>query len=395
MRARLKDQPWEASTATVLAQIYSQFGRKRDAVNVLARTGSACLKKGRPLEAIALYKKVSQVDPRGEITTTFMVATDLKRLVDAAQGGVATAPAPGDASGVVTGPPPGSTPAPVAIPEEIRRKKEALRSHVPGIPLLKDIPVFQFELVLDKLHLRSLNTGESLFREGDAGSTLLFVASGELAAITKGDDGKERVLDVLGPGDIGGEISFLSGLPRSATLTATRPTEILELERKAVDQIAKKARGMSEAISVLFKERVLDQVLARSRVFGALPREERDAVAKQLEPIAVEPGGRVISEGDRDDVLYLVRSGEVRVFTARGGREVELARLRPHEVFGEFGALRGIARTASVEATVPTELLRLGRAALAELVERQPTVKASLDEIQLERFVSRSQMLTS
>ncbi|MBK9966750.1 MAG: cyclic nucleotide-binding domain-containing protein, partial [Holophagales bacterium] len=180
-----------------------------------------------------------------------------------------------------------------------------------------DIPPFLFELVLEKINLRTLAQGETLFAEGDEGSSLSFVAAGELVVSAKGDGGVPVLLGLLGPGDVAGEISFLSGVPRTATVAARTRADLLELDRNALTPLVKKHRHVADALSRLFAERVLDGVLARSRLFGRLPRPDRDALARRLKPVNAKPGEVVIREGASDAGLYLVRRGAVRVTVRR------------------------------------------------------------------------------
>lgn len=398
-RRRLKADPTDVSAALGLAEALASTGGRREAVAVLSRTGAALQKKGKPLEAIAVWKKVGQVDPKGEVTSTFIVQIDLKKLMDAARS-PAESPAPPIQPGTA---PAGATPAggvpagtkPPDLEEQarlaaIRRKKETVRQAVAGIPLLKDVPPFLFELLLEKISLRTAEGGETVFEEGTPGGSLLFVVSGALSVTSKDDAGQEVLLGRLGPGDVAGEISFLSGVSRTATLTAVGRADLLELERKAVDPILKKHRSLGDALNALHKERVLDGVLARSRLFSSLPREERDWVAQRLLPLSARPGEKVVRQGASDNALYVLRRGEVRVTTMREGKEVALALLKPHDFFGDVAALRGTARTASVTAVTPVELLGLSKGDLDELVARHPRVRELLEEIQLERFVANS-----
>lgn len=81
---------------------------------------------------------------------------------------------------------------------------------------------------------RSLAAGEVLLREGAMADALYLVWDGELA-VTVGDDGAE--LARCGAGSIVGEVSLLDSGPASATVTTTRPTTILALERAGLQSL--------------------------------------------------------------------------------------------------------------------------------------------------------------
>ena len=378
-RRRLRDDPSDVAAVLRLAEALDATGGRREAVQVHNRVGPRLQKAGKLLEAIAVYKKVAALDPKAELTSSFLSHIELKKLLDAAARLAPPAPPAG-----------GEPPAEVV---ERRRKSERVHAIRQEIPLLKDVPPFLFEVLLEKIHLRSLAPGDTLFREGDEGSALFFVASGELLVSAKGDLGDPVLLGLLGQGDVAGEISFLSGVPRTATVTARAPADLLELDRNAIAPLVKKHRHVADALSRLFAERVLDGVLARSRLFGVLPRPDRDALARRLKPVSAKAGGVVVREGENDAGLYLVRRGAVRVTVRRGERDVALALLTPHDFFGDLGTVRGGPRTASVTAVSETELLWLSGPDLLALLAHRPALGAALREIQLERWVRNEETL--
>ena len=379
-RRRLREEPADAAAAIRLADALAAGGHPREGVQVLNRVGPRLQKAGKLVEAIAVYKKVEELDPSAEVTSSFLSQIELKKILEAA---------------AKAAPPP--EPAPAAVPAvevaERRRKSEKVHALRKEIPLLKDIPPFLFEVVLEKIHLRTLLPGQTLFTEGEAGSSIFFVASGEVVVSAKGDTGAPVLLGMLGPGDVAGEISFLTDVPRTATVAARTRTDLLELDRNALTPVVKKHRHVADALSRLYAERVLDGVLALSRLFGLLPRPDRDARARRLKPVAARPGDVLVQEGAADAGVYLIKRGAVRVTVRRGTREVALALLAPHEIFGDVATVRRRPRSASVTAVTDAELLWLSGPDLLALLAQRPSLASALEEIQLERFTRNAETL--
>lgn len=73
--------------------------------------------------------------------------------------------------------------------------------------------------------------GQNLFCEGDPGDRVFFIMSGRVQVSKKLANGETRELAVLGEGDIVGEMAVLDGRPRSATVSALEPTEVLEVAK--------------------------------------------------------------------------------------------------------------------------------------------------------------------
>jgi hypothetical protein len=67
--------------------------------------------------------------------------------------------------------------------------------------------------------MRSLKRGDVLMRQGDLADALYVVVTGRFAVTV---EGRQPPVAELGPGQPVGEIGFLAGRPRTATVTALR-----------------------------------------------------------------------------------------------------------------------------------------------------------------------------
>ena len=77
-----------------------------------------------------------------------------------------------------------------------------------------------------------------LFQQGDAGNALYIVISGRLQAVITFPDGSQKVVGEMGPGDVIGEISLISGEPRTATIRAIRDSSLAVLSKDSFDRLA-------------------------------------------------------------------------------------------------------------------------------------------------------------
>lgn len=126
------------------------------------------------------------------------------------------------------------------------------------------------------------------------------------------------------------------------------------------------------------KERIAT-LLSRTSLFGPLG----DDVAKRLAEHAAErkysKGQIIFHEGDRDDALFVMASGLIKVFlTSEQGEEMVLVTLRPPETFGELALIDSGTRSASTEALEDTTLIVLRRASLLELFQELPQLMDAL-----------------
>jgi CRP/FNR family transcriptional regulator, cyclic AMP receptor protein len=99
-------------------------------------------------------------------------------------------------------------------------------------PLFTELPAAEAEKLAAFLRRRRYRAGEPVFREGDPGTALYIIQSGEVKILLGGSEGKEVVLALLGPGEFVGELALLDGEPRSADAVVTTAAELQVLPRE-------------------------------------------------------------------------------------------------------------------------------------------------------------------
>jgi CRP-like cAMP-binding protein len=73
--------------------------------------------------------------------------------------------------------------------------------------------------------------GTNIYVKGDPGTSLCGIGAGTVKISAPSADGKDAVFNVLGKGDIFGEIALLDGNPRTADATAVTDCELFVIER--------------------------------------------------------------------------------------------------------------------------------------------------------------------
>lgn len=84
----------------------------------------------------------------------------------------------------------------------------------------------------------NLKVREVLFHAGDPGDGCYFLREGVVKAAVVAKDGQERLLAVLGPGSLIGELSLFDDHHRSATISALKPCRLLHISRGAFFRLA-------------------------------------------------------------------------------------------------------------------------------------------------------------
>ena len=79
----------------------------------------------------------------------------------------------------------------------------------------------------------TLRKGETLFERGDAGDGCYWLRRGAVTVCASSASGEQRILAILGPGALIGELAMIDGLPRSATVQAVRDCSLTFISRAA------------------------------------------------------------------------------------------------------------------------------------------------------------------
>ena len=104
---------------------------------------------------------------------------------------------------------------------------------------LKSVPLFvgftedQLRALATMVTRRSAPRGSAIMRAGDPTDSLYIVVSGRLKVMMGEADGKEVILSILGPGEFFGEMGLVDDGPRSATVIAIEPCELLAVSKRA------------------------------------------------------------------------------------------------------------------------------------------------------------------
>jgi CRP-like cAMP-binding protein len=104
----------------------------------------------------------------------------------------------------------------------------------------------------------SLAASQTLFVAGDEGDGCYRVEEGLLKASVAAATGGERILAILGPGSVVGELSMIDGAPRSASVTALRDSKLSFVGRAAFEAFGRLTPELYRHITTLLAQRLRD-----------------------------------------------------------------------------------------------------------------------------------------
>lgn len=174
---------------------------------------------------------------------------------------------------------------------------EKVYEHLPEDSILRGLERAELDELLKFASTKSVTVGQSLFEQGDPGDSMMIVLSGQLKVHVTSAQGKEVVLDYLGPGGIIGEVAVLDGGERAASAVATEPTEVVVCQRRDVIPF------LSDHLDVAIK--VIEVLCRRLRRTNAMveanatlpmaPKLARGLLLLSAEHGQIEPNGTRVS----------------------------------------------------------------------------------------------------
>jgi len=141
-----------------------------------------------------------------------------------------------------------------AGPLPVLPRDAMVRSTIDGVDLFAPLTPDQRERIAHGAVERRYAADEIIVREGDTTSSMFVVASGRAGVSIHGAGGESRKLAILETGTAFGEISLLTGDPRTATVRALTETLLVEIDKKTLEPVLRESPDLCGAF-----ERVIDE----------------------------------------------------------------------------------------------------------------------------------------
>lgn len=146
------------------------------------------------------------------------------------------------------------------------------------IDFLEKVPADVLECMASECTLHELGKGKVLFEDGEEGSSMYVILSGELIVSKNG-----TVIARRARGDYIGEMSLVGAKPRSAKVVAALPTQLLEITQ---EQFHAKLSSSSDALLAIMKT-LSDRARDNLKIFNAhgsnRDRSSKEESVKNLE----------------------------------------------------------------------------------------------------------------
>lgn len=138
-----------------------------------------------------------------------------------------------------------------------------------GVEIFQDLDPAERARLASELDTLNLRRGEVLVRQGETADALYIVVTGRFAVTL---EGRPQMVAELGAGQPVGEIAFLAGGLRTATVTALRDSVVLRLGRSDFEELSAKSPGIWRTLTVTLARRVAEANVSKAPPPDPRPR---------------------------------------------------------------------------------------------------------------------------
>jgi cAMP-dependent protein kinase regulator len=225
-RERLSKQPDNLNLRLGLADALVNAGDNDTAIQELTNLAKLYTEQGFMVKAIAVYKKILRLRPGMSEAEQSLLELSGKRVE-------------------------------VPLPKPAQSSEKMVET-----VLFRNLSAEEFRQVVSRLTLKHYEEGSVIVAEGDPGDSMFVVVNGEVSVNTTNAKGKRITLANLGEGEFFGEISLLTGLPRTATIITNTDSDLLELTRKDYENIVADHPNVADVLKEWHHQRAYKTVEA-------------------------------------------------------------------------------------------------------------------------------------
>lgn len=245
--------------------------------------------------------------------------------------------------------------AQIDLHEEPREKtesdRELIKQALKGNLVCASLNEAEIEALCEAMRFYVFSQNELVCQQGAMGAHFFIIHSGQFDVSVNG-----QVVNTMKKGKAFGEIALIHNTPRSATVKAVTDGAVWGVQRNAFRNILKQLSSRNFSENRAFQESV--------KIFEMLTEAQKTMITNALVVESFVDGQNIVKEGEKGDVLYIVKSGKAKV-TIRGQLVRELTK---GDYFGERALLYDEPRSATITSVGNTVCVSIGRDLLQKVL---------------------------
>lgn len=145
------------------------------------------------------------------------------------------------------------------------------------MPMFKKLDKRELGFLENVVHVRNYEADEIIFSEGDIGSGMYSIRSGQVQIFSLDEQGRETEQAILEAGDFFGEVALTASRPRCASAKTTEPTVLVGLFRSDMLEAVRRHPAPAAKIMLGLNRVISDRLLQCSVQLGELKKQLIDS----------------------------------------------------------------------------------------------------------------------
>lgn len=151
------------------------------------------------------------------------------------------------------------------------------------LPTLASFTPEERQAMLTNMEYVEVREGDCIVRQGEVSDSAYFILEGGAVA-GRSENGQERVLEVLNPGDFFGEIAALTGVPRTANVVADKAAVLLRVPAATLRKMSSHAE-----LNRLFMSKMTERMIRMDMIEMPKMQALDQKVLRDLRTVEPEP----------------------------------------------------------------------------------------------------------
>ncbi|MDX8404489.1 MAG: cyclic nucleotide-binding domain-containing protein [Mariprofundaceae bacterium] len=257
-------------------------------------------------------------------------------------------------------------------------------------PFLSNMKAEALNLLMRGAKRIRLAEGDTLIKQGDSDDSMYIVLEGDLAVLVLYRKRKNpTMIHILKEGEIVGEMAFLEGRVRSASVIANSKATVLKLTHKQILQCLLKFPEMGDSLRHESEFRKHLTAINGNKILVKLTNEAKEQLAIHAKTIHYPPFAVVSRSNKNLPWMGIMISGLIRIVAEdRLGQSHLLEPIKPGDTIADIAALREESIMADMVTVNDSAILQIPAEIFREVMNANPRVKNHLLESAAERIAS-------
>jgi CRP-like cAMP-binding protein len=154
-----------------------------------------------------------------------------------------------------------------------RTNEQSLAYFLGTVPAFSKLEKRDLDFLENIVHIRNYQADEMVFSQGDIGSGMYIIRSGQVQVYSHDDQDRKTDHALLEPGDFFGEVALTASRPRCASAKATAPTVLIGLFRSDIEEAMRRHPASTAKIMFGLNRVISDRLLQCSLQLQELKRK--------------------------------------------------------------------------------------------------------------------------